>query len=159
MSKTATEEPAPKSPNGRPADERLIHAITSLCDQFAVCGLDQPLAIVVKTGQAKWIQAMVMKSEFMLVEDKRSTELRIWGVPIREDQSSHQRWNDITKHPSPTVAPAMFWLDWADDVAPLNSPMPESDRLFVGKNRCWSSLYKATHWRDLPFSPYLEGLS
>lgn len=68
-------------------------------------------------------------------------------------------WQDITKVPAPTVVVAMFWLDWADDVKPLNKghQFPES-RLFVGRNRCWSSIYKATHWRDLPLSPYHESL-
>lgn len=70
------------------------------------------------------------------------------------------RWRDAETDPIPTVAKAMFWLDWADDVAPLNlNPLSDDERLFIGYPRCWSSIYKATHWRPLPLSPYHEGLS
>lgn len=78
---------APKPPNGRPADQRLFEAITALSDQFAICGLAEPVAIIVKPGQAKWIQAMVMNSDHMLFEDARCGELRIWGIPIKEAES------------------------------------------------------------------------
>lgn len=74
----------PSPPNGRPAHERLILAIEGLCDQFAVCGLQEPVAILVAPGQAKVIEAMVSKSQRMLFDDKRCGELRIWGIPIRE---------------------------------------------------------------------------
>ena len=45
-----------------------------------------------------------------------------------------------------------FWLDWADDVKPLNAGR-EPERRFRGKFRCWSSLYQATHWMPLLPSP------
>ncbi len=52
----------------------------------------------------------------------------------------------------------MFWLDWADDAARLNPPIPEGDydrRLFIGKYRCWGSHYKAVRWALLPIGPAL----
>lgn len=67
--------------------------------------------------------------------------------------TSRNVWLDIKKHPAPADVKAMFWLDWADDCAPLNAPMHDSERLFIGYRRTWSSIYKATHWRALQVSP------
>lgn len=42
----------------------------------------------------------------------------------------------------------LFWLEWADDVAPLNIGHDiGNDHLFIGLSRIWCSLYKATHWQ------------
>ena len=64
-------------------------------------------------------------------------------------------WREMETLPSDD-AKFMFWLDWADDCAPLNPPIPRTDydrRLFIGKNRCWSSVFKATRWALLPAPP------
>lgn len=76
---------APRPPKGRSADDRLIRAIVELNDQFAICGLQQPVAIMVAPGQAKWIQAMLANSPNLLFDDKRCGDLRVWGIPIREE--------------------------------------------------------------------------
>lgn len=81
---SGTDTAVPKPPNGMSADHRLFQAIIALSDQFAICGLEPPVAIIVKPGQAKSIQAMVTRSVHMLFEDARCGELRIWGIPIRE---------------------------------------------------------------------------
>lgn len=47
----------------------------------------------------------------------------------------------------------MFWLDWADDCKALNPPMPEEQRLFIGRRSRWSSTQKATHWQPIPKAP------
>lgn len=47
----------------------------------------------------------------------------------------------------------MFWLDWSDDCKPLNQPMPNNRRLFIGTRGQWSSVNKATHWRPMPRGP------
>lgn len=64
-------------------------------------------------------------------------------------------WRPIESAPKDEVCD--FWLDWADDVAPLNPPLGESlwsgERWFRGKYNCWSSVYKATHWSPLPPPP------
>lgn len=69
---------------GSPPDQRIIGAIIDLVDQFSICGLEPPQAIVVAEGQATRIESMLRDSPQMLVEDKRCTELRIYNVPIRE---------------------------------------------------------------------------
>jgi hypothetical protein len=79
---------APRPPNGRPADQRLIAAIVELCDQFAVCGLEPPAAIMVASGQKKWIEAMLARSPGLLFEDAQAKGLQVWGVPIREMAST-----------------------------------------------------------------------
>lgn len=59
-------------------------------------------------------------------------------------------WQKIGEAPP---ARAIFWLEWADDCAPLNPPMAEIDHVFLGWHRCWSSVFKATHWQPLPPPP------
>lgn len=51
----------------------------------------------------------------------------------------------------------MFWLDWADDCKSLNQPIPDEHKLFIGRYRSWSSLYRATHWRPMVEGPRADG--
>lgn len=58
-----------------------------------------------------------------------------------------QGWQDIET--APDNEKCWFWLDWRDDVASRNQPLPHDDRrrLFLGKKRCWSSIYKGLLWQ------------
>ena len=61
-------------------------------------------------------------------------------------------WRVIETLPSEDFA-GIFWLVWARGCGG-GSPHPEP--LYVGKNKCWCSLYTATHWMpmfDPPISP------
>jgi hypothetical protein len=71
------------------------------------------------------------------------------GMKVR---TVNMEWQPIET--APESQPCLFWLDWADDVIePNRSP---TERLFMGKRRCWTSIYKATHWMPLPPSPTPE---
>jgi hypothetical protein len=60
-------------------------------------------------------------------------------------------WQGIES--APRDEPAEFWLEWKDEMAAQNPPLRdcygEMEQRFRGKFGCWSSLYKATHWRPL----------
>ena len=53
-------------------------------------------------------------------------------------------WRPIES--APMNEPAEFW-------PPLRNCYGEMEQRFRGKFGCWSSLYKATHWRPLPKPP------
>jgi len=59
------------TPSGHPVHARIIGAIQNLCDQFEVCGLEAPVAILVAKGQRGRIEAARRSSALMLVEDAR----------------------------------------------------------------------------------------
>lgn len=75
-----------REPNGLPADTRIAQAVQNLCDQFAICGHKPPVAILVQAGERQWIEATMRRSGWMLIEDARCKETRIWGVEIREER-------------------------------------------------------------------------
>jgi hypothetical protein len=81
VTKSASSLPAPK---GTAADIRIISAIDNLCNQLAICGLEQPISITVRPGQASIIEYIVSQSGLMLYPDKRCDELTIGGIVIRE---------------------------------------------------------------------------
>ncbi len=88
MSDNRTTDKTPPPPNGTPADMRIVGAVVELCNQFAVCGLDNPVAIVVKRGQRMWIEAMLARSSMTLVMDKLALadgRTKVWGVEIKEE--------------------------------------------------------------------------
>ncbi len=72
------------TPRGHPVHARIIGAIQNLCDQFEVCGLEVPVAILVAEGQRGRIEAACRSSALMLVEDARCNNTCIWGVEIEE---------------------------------------------------------------------------
>lgn len=72
------------TPRGRPADARIVGAISDLCDQFAVCGLKAPVAIVVAPGDRRRVEAIIAASGMLLVRDTATTDTTIWGVRIME---------------------------------------------------------------------------
>ena len=51
---------------------------------FAVCGLEAPVALLVRPGQAKLIDAMCRQSVWMLLQDTRADKTKIWGVEVRD---------------------------------------------------------------------------
>lgn len=71
------------------------------------------------------------------------------------DRHMQSQWQPIESAPKDIVCD--FWLEWADDTAPLNPPLGSSqwkhDQLFRGKFGTWGSVYKATHWQPLPEGP------
>lgn len=69
---------------GRPADVRIIDAVRNLVDQFGICGLKAPIAIVVAPGQKAALATAISESDLLLFEDVRAVETSVWGVKIVE---------------------------------------------------------------------------
>jgi hypothetical protein len=73
---------------GARPDQRVVTAIANLQDQFAICGLHQPIAILVRPGDRQALGKIVRGSVSLLFEDVRMAEaggLTIWGTAIREE--------------------------------------------------------------------------
>lgn len=60
-------------------------------------------------------------------------------------------WRPIETAPKGKTC--LFFLDWAEDIKPLNPPIEKSpwgdERYFLGMMGLWSSLFRATHWQPL----------
>jgi hypothetical protein len=64
-------------------------------------------------------------------------------------------WQPIAT--APKTGRALFYLEWADDVRPLNEPLPvDVERVELTTFGGWSSVFKATHWQPLPSPPRQE---
>lgn len=94
----------------------------------------------------------------------------VWyGHAVREAFVAGAEWQEARRVPSPSISEAMEWqpidtapkderalfsLDWAYGVAPLNPPLFESRwatyALFFGKYGGWSAMYKAIGWMPAP---------
>lgn len=62
-------------------------------------------------------------------------------------------WQPIESAPDDQIA--LFWVEpiaMAADSMFLNM----KPQIFWGRNRCWSSLLRATHWMPLPAPPVKE---
>lgn len=75
-----------KQPNGLPADARIIGAIQNLCIQMAVCGLKEPVGIVLAPGELRRFEVAISGSDMLLVADQTAAETTVWGVRIMEQK-------------------------------------------------------------------------
>ena len=63
-------------------------------------------------------------------------------------------WQPIETAPDNQTA--LFWVVPNDPTADGGGFLNMKSQIFWGKNRCWSSLLRATHWMPLPEPPALE---
>lgn len=70
--------------NGTPAHARIIAAVQNLQDQFGICGLKAPVAIVLSPGELPKLESAIMGSGMLLYQDTASPKTTIWGIEIKE---------------------------------------------------------------------------
>jgi hypothetical protein len=67
------------------------------------------------------------------------------------------QWRPYIEFPNDDASKFDFWLEWADGVGgscpPLGKTKWADAQRFRGRNKCWSSLYKATFFMPLPAPP------
>jgi len=67
-------------------------------------------------------------------------------------------WRNISEATDDTFG--LFWLEFGEGAEHLNPPLGKSkwaeNQIFWGKNRTWSSIYKATHFIPLSSIPTPE---